>query len=321
MSFAAPLFLVGLLLVPLGAWAYAAHVRRRRGSAAAFANPELLPAVVPRRPGWRRHAPMALYALAATALLVALARPQTTVAVPVEQATVVLTTDISGSMLARDVQPDRLTAARSAADRMVERLPDRVRAGLVAFNHKARIVQSPTTDHAIVRQRIQGLRSSGGTATGDGITSALTAIRAGARPGQKQPPAAILLLSDGASTRGRDPIEAAEDARRRGVRVYTVALGTAQGTSTVPRPGENNGTETRRVPPDPAAMREIARITGGKAFTTASAAELDDIYRQLGSQVSRRDEEREITAGFAGGAIVLLLVGGALSLLWFGRLP
>jgi Ca-activated chloride channel family protein len=262
-----------------------------------------------------------LYGVAATALLVALARPQTTVAVPVEQATVVLATDVSGSMLSRDVAPDRLTAARSAADQMVERLPDKVRAGLVAFNHKSRIVQSPTTDHATVRLRVQGLRSSGGTATGDGITSALTAIRASAAPDGRRPPAAILLLSDGASTRGRDVIDAARDARRQRVPVYTVALGTAQGTITVPRPGGQSGTETRRVPPDVQAMREVARTTGGRSFTTASAAELDAIYKQLGSQVSHRDEEREITAGFAGGAILLLLAGGALSLFWFGRLP
>jgi Ca-activated chloride channel family protein len=239
----------------------------------------------------------------------------------VEQATVVLATDVSGSMLARDVAPDRLTAARSSADRMVERLPDGVRAGLVAFNHRARIVQSPTADHEVVRQRIQNLRSSGGTATGDAITAALAAIRAGTGPGQQRPPAAILLLSDGASTRGRDPIDAAREAARLKVRVYTVALGTDEGTITVPRPGGAEGTETRRVPPDPVAMREIARITGGKAFTTANAAQLDAIYEQLGSQVSRRDEQREITAGFAGGAAALLLLAGVLSLRWFGRLP
>jgi Ca-activated chloride channel family protein len=321
MSFAAPLFLVGLLLVPVAAWAYAAHVRRRRSAASAFANPDLLPAVAPRRPGWRRHAPVALYAVAATALLVALARPQTTVAVPVEQATVMLVTDVSGSMLSRDVAPDRLTAARSAADSMVERLPDKVRAGLVAFNQRAQIVQSPTTEHAVVRQRILGLRSSGGTATGDGIAAGLAAIRSASPPGGKRPPAAILLLSDGASTRGRDVNAAAREAARMKVRIYTVALGTAQGTITVPRPRGAPGTETRRVPPDPAAMRDVARITGGRAFSTASAAELDQIYEQLGSQVSMRDEPREITAGFAGGAILFVLLAGALSLRWFGRLP
>ena len=321
MSFAAPLFLLGLLLVPVGAWAYARHVRGRRSAAAAFANPELLPAIVPQRPGWRRHAPVAVYAVAATALLVALARPQTTVAVPVEQATVMLATDVSGSMLAQDVAPDRLSAAREAAEGMVQRLPREVRTGLVAFNHKAQIVQSPTTDHEVVRERILGLRSSGGTATGDGIASALAAIRSATAPGGRRPPAAILLLSDGKSTRGRDVRDAAREAARMKVRVYTVALGTAQGTITVPRPGGAAGTETRTVPPDPAAMREVARITGGRAFTTASAAELDQIYEQLGSQVSMRDEPREITAGFAGGAILLLLLAGGMSLRWFGRLP
>lgn len=321
MSFAAPLFLLGLLVVPLGVWAYVRFVRAKRAGGEQFANPELMPAVVPRRPGWRRHAPMAVYALAAVALLVALARPQTTVAVPVEQATVVLATDISGSMLARDVSPDRLTVARSSGDRLVERLPGGIRAALVAFNHRAQIVQSPTTDHALVRQRIQGLRSSGGTATGDAITAGLTAIRATVQPGRPRPPAAIVLLSDGVSTRGRDPREAARDARRQKVRVYTIALGTDEGTITVPRSGGQGGTETRRVPPDPEQLSEIARITGGRTFTATQGGELDAIYEQLGSQVSRKDEEREVTAAFAGGAVLFLLLGGGMSLRWFGRLP
>jgi Ca-activated chloride channel family protein len=171
MSFAAPLFLLGLLLVPVAAWAYAAHVRRRRTAASAFANPDLLPAVAPMRPAGGATRRSRCTPWRPPALLVALARPQTTVAVPVEQATVMLVTDVSGSMLSRDVRPDRLTAARSAADSMIERLPEKVRAGLVAFNQRAQIVQSPTIDHAVVRQRILGLRSSGGTATGDGITA------------------------------------------------------------------------------------------------------------------------------------------------------
>jgi len=319
-SFGAPLFLLGLLLLPLGVWAYARHGRRREAQAARWANPALLPAVAPVRPGWRRHAPAVLYAVALTALLVGLARPERTVAVPVEQATVVLATDVSGSMLARDVAPNRLTAARNAADRMVQRLPRRVRAGLVAFNHNAQVVQAPTADHAAVRMAIQSLESSGGTATGDGITAALSAIRTGVRPGQKRPPAAILLLSDGKSTRGRDEQEAARDARRQKVPVYTVALGTPSGTIEVPHPS-GTGTRTERVPPDPAALRKIAQITGGRTFTATAAGELDAIYRRLGSQVAMKDEKREVTAAFAGGALLLLLGGAGLSLRWFGRLP
>jgi Ca-activated chloride channel homolog len=319
MSFGAPLFLLGLLLVPPALWLYARHLRHRRSQAARFANPALMPAVAPRQPGWRSHAPIAVYGLALVALLVGLARPQTTVAVPVEQATVMLATDVSGSMQAKDVAPDRLTAARNAAAGMVERLPNGARAGLVEFNHRARLVQSPTAKHQQVIDRIRALQPSGGTATGDAITAAVNAIRAATRPGEDPPPSAILLLSDGASTRGRDAMEAAREAARLKIPIYTVALGTANGTIQVER---DNGTfRTETVPPDPEAMRQIAQITKGRAFTTAKASELDSIYRQLGSRVAMRDEPREITAGFAGGALLLLFVGGAMSLRWFGRLP
>jgi Ca-activated chloride channel family protein len=321
MSFGAPLFLVGLLLVPVALWLYAGHLRRRRGQAARFANPALMPVVAPRRPGWRAHAPIAVYGIALTALLVGLARPQTTVAVPVEQATVMLATDVSGSMQAEDVRPDRLTAAREAAIGMVERLPDGVRAGLVAFNHQARTTQSPTAEHERVVERLRTLESSGGTATGDAITAALNSIRAATPPGGKRPPAAILLLSDGESTRGRDELTAAREAARQKIPVYTVALGTDQGTIQVERPGGQSGTYTQRVPPDRQAMRQIAQITKGKAFSTADAGELDEIYERLGSQVALKDEQREVTAAFAGGALLLLLIGGAMSLRWFGRLP
>ena len=319
MSFGAPLFLAGLVLVPVALWLYARHLARRRERAASFANPRLMPVVAPRTPGWRTHAPMAVYGIALTALLVGLARPQTTVAVPVEQATVMLATDVSGSMQARDVAPDRLTAARNAATRMVDRLPEGVRSGLVEFNHRARLVQAPTADHELVEQRIQALRPSGGTATGDAITAALNAIRASTPAGGEAPPAAILLLSDGASTRGRDAMDAAREAARMKVPIYTVALGTQSGTIQVER--ENGTTRTERVPPDPAAMRQIAEITRGQAFSTATASELDRIYAQLGSRVAMRDEPREVTAAFAGGALLLLVVGGAMSLGWFGRLP
>ena len=319
MSFGAPLFLLGLLLVPAALWLYGRHLQRRRAQAARFANPALMPAVAPRRPGWRAHAPIAVYGIALVALLVGLARPQTTVAVPIEQATVMLATDISGSMQAKDVQPDRLTAARDAASRMVGRLPQGVRAGLVEFNHRARLVQAPTADHALVERRIQALEPSGGTATGDAITAAINAIRAATPPGGEPPPSAILLLSDGASTRGRDALDAAREAARMKVPIYTVALGTQQGTIQVER---DNGTfRTERVPPDPAAMRQIAQITKGQAFSTATAAELDRIYEQLGSRVAMRDEPREITAAFAGGALLLLVAGAAMSLGWFGRIP
>ena len=319
MSFGAPLFLLGLLLVPPMLWLYARHLRGRRTQAARFANPALMPAVVPRTPGWRAHAPIAVYGIALVALLVGLARPQTTVAVPIEQATVMLATDISGSMQAEDVAPDRLTAARNAGSRMVSRLPEGVRAGLVEFNHQARLVQAPTADHDLVEQRIRALQPSGGTATGDAITAALNAIRAATPPGGEQPPSAILLLSDGASTRGRDPIEAAREAGRLKIPVYTVALGTENGTIQVRR---DNGTlRTEQVPPDPEALAQIAQITKGRTFSATAAKELDAIYQGLGSRVSTRTEPREVTAAFAGGGLLFLLLGAGMSLRWFGRLP
>jgi Ca-activated chloride channel homolog len=320
-SFGAPLFLLGLLLVPPMLWLYARHVRHRRAQATAFANPALMPAVVPRRPGWRAHAPLAIYAIALVALLVGLARPQATVAVPVEQATVVLATDISGSMLSEDVRPNRLEAARNAAEQMVERLPGGVRAGVVEFNHRARVVQAPTAEHDTVLGHIAAMQSSGGTATGDGITAALAAIRATTPPDGERPPAAILLLSDGESTTGRDPLDAAREAARQRVPIYTVGLGTQTGTIEVPHPRGDGSTLTREVPPDLESLREISRITRGETYTALDAEQLDEIYAQLGSRVSTRDEEREVTAAFAGGALLLLLAGGALSLRWFGRLP
>jgi Ca-activated chloride channel homolog len=317
MSFGAPAFLAGLALIPLAVWAYVLASRRSGARSAQFANPALMPALVPRRAGWRAHVPAVFWGVALAALLFALAKPQRTVAVPVEQATVMLTTDVSGSMLATDVRPDRLTAARNAGDRMVAALPSRIRAGLVAFNHKAEVVAPPTSDHALVRRSIASLRSSGGTATGDALDLTLQAIRASAKPGEPSPPAAIVLLSDGKSTRGRDALDVARRAKQMKVRVYTIALGTPQGT--IERPRANGTIRTEPVPPDPGAMREIARLTGGRTYTATQAGELSAIYDQLGSQVATKHEKREVTSAFAGGALLLVLLGAGLGLRWFAR--
>jgi Ca-activated chloride channel homolog len=318
-SFQAPLFLLGLAAIPVCAALYARFERRARRGREAFARPALMPAVAPRRPGWRRHAAPALYALALAALVVALARPQASVAVDVEQATVVLTTDRSGSMAATDVAPTRLVAARRAAQRFLARVPSRVKVGAVAFNQSAQLVQAPTTDRGDVRDALAALRPAGGTATGDALELALRAVRRAKRPAAKPPPAAIVLLSDGVSVRGRDPLEVARRARRARVPIYTVALGTAGGTIRVPR--ASGGFRVERVPPDPASLRRIAQSSGGRAYTAASAAQLDAVYERLGSQVAKRREHRQVTAAWAGGALLLVLSGGVLSLGWFGRLP
>ena len=318
MSFAQPLYLLALLLVPAAILAYVRHERTRRAAAAAFAAPALQASVAPSRPGWRRHVPLAVYALALTVLIVALARPQTTVAVPVERASIMLTTDFSGSMQATDVPPTRLAAARAAANRFLDEVPDAVRVGLVAFNHSARLLESPTTDREAVRGAIAELEPSGGTATGEALAVSVAALAQQKDADGARVPSAIVLLSDGASVRGRPPQELARRAKDLKIPIYTVTLGTPSGTIQVTR---SDGTvETRPVPPDPRESREVAEISGGRAYTADTVQNLSDVYEELGSRIGYRDEPREVTAAFSGGALVLLAGGALLSLLWFRRL-
>jgi Ca-activated chloride channel homolog len=317
MSFATPLVLLALLVLPLLLVLYVIEQRRRHSAAAAFATPALQSSVVPRRPGWRRHAPVTAAALALAVLVVAAARPQRTVAVPVERAAVMLATDVSGSMTATDVQPSRLVAAKRAARRFVEEVPGRVNVGVLAFNSTPRVLQSPTRDRDVVKTAIEGMRSSGGTATGEAIASATSALRrANAR--RDRPPAAIVLLSDGKSTSGQDPVAAARAAKRLDVPVYTVVLGTDQGTITVPR--ASGGTATRNVPPDREALAQVARASGGKSYSAESETSLKEVYESLGSQLGRENRKREVTSAVTGGGLLLMLAGVAMSLRWFGRL-
>jgi Ca-activated chloride channel homolog len=317
MSFAAPFVLLALLALPVLAVLYALEQRRRRAAAAAFAAPALQPSVTPRRPGWRRHAPIAAAALALALLVIAAAKPQRTVAVPVERAAVMLATDVSGSMTATDVEPTRLAAAKRAAGRFVDELPARVNVGVLAFNNGPRVLQSPTRDRDAVEAAIEGMQPSGGTATGEAIATATSSLRSGTASGRRSP-AAILLLSDGKSTSGRDAVAAARAAARLKVPVYTVVLGTDEGTITVPRAA--GGTATRPVPPDRESLAEIARVSGGKTYTAQTAEGLKEIYESLGSQLGREDRKREVTSAVTGGGLLLMLVGVAMSLRWFGRL-
>jgi Ca-activated chloride channel family protein len=319
MSFQSPLLLLALAVVPAGIALYVLAERRRRRRAEAWASPATMPSVVPRAPRWRRHAPVALYGVAMTGLVVALARPQATFAVPVEQASIVLATDHSGSMQATDVSPSRLVAAREAGEEFLDAVPDDVRVGAVAFDDEAKALQSPTANHDEVRDALrEALVPSGGTATGDALAASLALLRAPAAGTQARPPGAIVLLSDGASTHGRPPGPVAEEARRLGIPVYTVALGTAQGTIEVSDGA--GGTRAQPVPPDVATLRTIAERSGGRAFTAADADALSEVYERLGSQVATREEPREVTAAFAGGALLLVASAAGLSLRWFRRL-
>jgi Ca-activated chloride channel family protein len=319
-SFAAPLVLVGLVAIPAMVALYGAHQRDRRRAAAAFAAPALAASVVPHRPRWRRHVPMLAFLLALAILIVAAARPEKTVAVPVERASIMLVTDVSGSMQATDVRPTRLAAARAAAKRFVASVPKSVNIGVMALSSKPRVLASPTNDRFAVNSALDQLAARGGTGTGEAIQAATNILRRQPGVRGKRAPSAIVLISDGAATGKVDPVAAAQAARKLRIPVYTVALGTAQGTITVPRPGGQGGTETRAVPPDPQGMAEVARASGGKAYTAADAGRLTDVYKKLGSLLGTKNEKREITAGFAGGGLALLLLGAAMSLRWFGRL-
>lgn len=322
MSFREPIMLAGLVLVPLAALAYVAIQRRRRREAAAFANPALLPNLLTGRPGWRRHVPPLLALLALGALVVALARPQRTVAAPQRAATVMMVTDISGSMNATDVEPDRLTAAVRAARRLTDELPETLRLGLVTFADYPQVEAPPTTDRDAVRAALDRLRAVGGTAMAIGMQRALEIARTPVPDergtGTRRLPAVLVLLSDGKDTQSSiSPLEVARQARSARIPVYAIALGTPSGEVEVQ---DQFGFSQRiQVPPDTETLREIARVTGGRYFAAPDAARLESIYANLGTRLSSRSEEREVTAAFAGGALALLLAGGALSLAWFGR--
>jgi Ca-activated chloride channel homolog len=202
----------------------------------------------------------------------------------------------------------------------VKDAPRGVNIGVMAFSGRPRVLQSPTTEREDIETALNRLAPAGGTATGDAIASALRTLRTPTRRGRRPPPSAIVLLSDGASTKGKDPVEAAREARRARIPVYTIALGTDQGTIEVPRPGGAGGTEVRRVPPDARSLAEVARASGGQTFTADNAGELNKVYDRLGSQLGTEKRKRQLTSSFAGGALVLLLAGAGMSLAWFGRL-
>jgi Ca-activated chloride channel homolog len=311
-SFASPLFLVALVVVPL---ALGAHllVRRRAGRyAVRFPGVATLAPLLPRVPSWRRQAPLALFLAALAAFALAMARPHATVAVPREQASIVLVTDVSRSMLAEDVEPSRLDAARDAAQKFLEEVPDEARVGAVAFSTEPHTVEPPTDDHQKIADLIDALSADGGTATGDALDAALELLD---RPGRQRPPAAIVLLSDGETTTGRDPIEIAREAKRRKIPIHTFALGTNGGVIRSP-----DGALIP-VPPDPETMRRIAELSGGRSFAVEDADDLAGLYRELGSRVATEKEEREITAAFAAGGALLLVAAAAFGVRATARLP
>jgi Ca-activated chloride channel homolog len=316
-NFGSPAVLLALFAIPAIIGIYALAQRRRRRYAVRFTAVPVLAGVLAAGSvsRWRRHLPAALLLAALAALLVALAKPQTTVAVPVEKASVMLVTDQSGSMRADDVAPSRLAAAQQAARDFLGKVPKELQVGAVSFSDVPQSVSPPTTDREDVRSLIDGLNADGGTAAGDALQSALDALDDAGVGGKGRPPAAIVLLSDGATTTGSDPVEVAREAGKRDIPIYTVALGTPDGTV----PGGFGGSIP--VPPDPETLRAISKASGGTAYTANDADQLSGVYENLGSRLGTKKEEREITAVFAGGGLILLLGAAFAGLSTTGRLP
>jgi Ca-activated chloride channel family protein len=318
MSFAEPLILLALLAIPLLIRWYTAEQRRRSRAAAAFVTPPLTPSVAPESPRWRRHAPMLAFALAIAILILAAARPQHSVAKPVTDGVVMLADDVSSSMQATDVAPSREKAAQRAAARFIANVPSTVQVGVIQFSRHPVVVQSPTNDHALAARAIRRTPTfGGGTAIGDTILTAANELHRVPRVAGKHPPGAIVLISDGASNVGVGALAAAQQAKTQHIPVYTVSVGTANGTIAIRR---RSGTVTAPVPVSRQQLADIASASGGKTFTASDAAGVSAAYAHLAARLGHKQVKQEITAGFAGVGLVLLLLGSALSLRWFGRL-
>ena len=334
MSFEAPALLLGLLLVPLAAVGYWLLQRRPSHYPVRYSNVEVLAAVAGRAGSWKRHVPAALLLAALAALAVAFARPTIMVGAPDERASVVLVVDISGSMRAQDVRPNRLDAAKQAMLSFLSHAPKTLRVGIVAFSNEPQVVVTPTLDREELRQGIHFLEPAFGTALGDALARSVElartttrAPRQGRAQAHEQAPnaevkdekgralASILLLSDGFQTRGLlSPGQGAERARAAGIPVFTIALGTEGGTIV-------DREQVIPVPPDRETLASIAEYTGGESFDAETAGALRDVYQGLGSRVGRRERPREVTSAFvAAGALLLVGAAGA-AMLFAPRLP
>ena len=317
MTFQAPIWLVGLLVVAALVALYVVLQLRRKAYAARFTNVALLGSLVPKRPGWKRHVAFGLLALALAVLVTSLAVPSTEVRVPRERATVVMAVDVSLSMEATDVAPSRFQAMQIAAKEFVDVLPERINLGLVTFAGTATTVVTPTTDRGQMRTAIDNLDLAESTAIGEAVFTSLTAIENYQSsidvPSEELPPARVVLLSDGFNTVGRDETQAIDAAQAAGVPVSTIAFGTDFGTLDI------DG-ETVPVPVDRASLEEVADETGGSYSEAASAEELEEVYADIGSQIGYTTELQDVSPWFVRAGVLLALIGVGLSLLWTNRL-
>jgi len=347
MVFLWPTLLWLLLVLPLLVLLYLWLLRRRKAAAVPYPGLALVRQALGPGHGWRRHVPPLLFLLGLAALLVAAARPLAVLQLPSQQQTIILAMDVSGSMRATDVQPDRLTAAQNAAKAFIQDLPRHVRVGVVAFAGTAQLAQLPTQSHEDLLKAIDSFQLQRGTATGNGIMMALATLfpdagidiaALGGRQSMRVRPidevgradpakkpftpvapgsyrsAAIIMLTDGQRTTGVDPLEAAQWAADRGVRVYTVGVGTVQ--------GELIGFEgwSMRVRLDEDTLKAVALRTNAEYFHAATAQDLRKVYETLSSRLTVEKKETEVSALLALAGAALMLLAAGMSLLWFNRI-
>ncbi len=340
MSFMWPDLLWLLLALPVLVAMYLWLLARRKKNTVRFASLAMVKQAVGKGPGWRRHVPPLLLLLALATLLLATARPLAVVSLPSQQETIILAMDVSGSMRATDVQPSRLVAAQEAAKAFVKDLPRSVRVGVVSFAGTAAIVQPPTHNREDIAASVDRFQLQRATAIGSGIVLSLAALLpdagidlseiTGARnmplgPADKQKPeftpvppgsygsGAIILLTDGQRTTGPDPLDAAKMAADRGVKVFTVGIGTKE--------GETIGFEgwSMRVRLDEETLKNIASATRAEYFYAGTAADLKKVYEGLSTRLVVEQKETEISSLFAAAAAVLTVLAAGLSVAWFGR--
>ena len=334
MSFIWPIMLLfAIVLIPLLIAFYLILQQRRRRFAAKYAGFGL--ASTGGGVGGRRHIPPILFLVGLSILLVGLARPQMVVTLPRTEGTVILAFDVSGSMAATDMLPTRMDAAKAAARNFVQHQPPSVQIGVVAFSDNGFSVQPPTNDQDAILASINRLTPQRGTSLANGILVSLHTIATSGQvdtnyytsltpvpspaptavPQGTYSPAVIVLLTDGENNENPDPLAAAQAAAKAGVRIYTVGLGSAAGTNL-----HVNGF-TVHTQLDEAQLQQIAQITGGAYTNAQSKDDLLKAYNNLNPQLVIKPEKTEVTSIFAGASVLVLLVGGLFSLLWFNRLP
>lgn len=295
---------------------------RRKVYAARLASADLLDSVVPRRSGWRRHVASSVVLVALVVLSVGFAQPTRVVRVPRERATVIVAIDVSLSMEAGDVEPNRLQAAQDAAKTFIDELPPTLNVGIVGFAGTASVLLSPTTDRATAARVIDNLQLAESTAIGEAIFTSLDSLLSVPPDDSgERAPARIVLLSDGVTTVGRPDQLAIQAAQSAQIPVSTIAFGTENGVIIYDDPDtEAIEAETIPVPVGGESLQQIAEGTGGAFFTAESVDELDTVYENIGSAIGFEDAEREITDWFIGAGLALLVAASFLSLLWFQRL-